>query len=48
MNNYRIDLESEITCPGCDGTMLIHQTYDRKAGEYVVTEQRCADCGYSI
>lgn len=48
MNNYHVDLESDITCPGCDGRMVIHQTYDREAGEYVVTEQRCVDCGYSI
>ena len=48
MNNYRIDLESDIVCPGCDGRMVIRETYNREAGEYVITEQRCTECGYSI
>lgn len=48
MNNYHVDLESDITCPGCDGVMLINQTYDRETKTYIITDQRCADCGYSI
>lgn len=48
MNNYHVDLESDIVCPGCDGHMVIREHYDREAKEYVIVDQRCADCGYSI